>query len=156
MHAAPVDDDADQLSRAFVATIPFVERSGLQVLVAERGRAVCRLPFEGNGNHLGTVYAGALVTLAEFPGGVVTVSTFDVSRVVPLVKGIDVRFRRPARSDVTVEVRLDDDEIARLTGQVEADGKADFTLEAELVDAEGTLVATSRADYQLRMVRPPA
>ena len=151
-----MDDDAQQLSDALVATIPFVERCGLRVLVAERGRAVCLLPAEGNGNHLGTVYAGALVTLAEFPGGVVTVSSFDAERVVPLVKGIDVRFRRPARSDVTVEVRLDDDEIARLSGQVEAAGKADFTLDAELVDADGTVVATSTADYQLRAVRPAA
>ena len=149
-------DDAEQLSQDLVATIPFVERSGLRVLVAERGRAVCLLPFEGNVNHLGTVYAGALVTLAEFPGGVVTVSTFEGARVVPLVKGIDVRFRRPARSDVTVEVRLHDDEVERLEREVEADGKADFTLVAELVDDGGTVVATSTADYQLRAVRPAA
>ena len=37
------------------------------------------MPFKPNRNHLGTMYAGALFTLAEIPGGAVLISAFDMS-----------------------------------------------------------------------------
>lgn len=56
--------------------IPFVRRSGVRVLALEAGRVVCEMPLKGNVNHIGTMYAGALFTLAEFPGGPLMLATF--------------------------------------------------------------------------------
>ena len=126
---------------------PFIERAGLELLHLERGRAVLRIPFEPNINHVGMVYAGALFTVAEVPGGVLFASSFDVSRFYPVVGDLQIRFVRPARTDVTVDARMAEDEIARITADLEANGKAKYVLEQEVVDAEGAVVATTRGTY---------
>lgn len=78
------------------------------------------------------MYAGALFTLAELPGGVVYLSSFDTRRFYPIVKDMQIRFRRPAKTDITVEVHLSDDEVQRIQNEADANGKADFEWECEL------------------------
>ena len=126
---------------------PFVERAGLEVLHVERGRAVLRLPFEPNINHVGMVYAGALFTVAEVPGGVLFASAFDLTRFYPIVGDMKVRFASPARTPVLVDARMAGDEIDRVTAELEAKGKAKWVLTQDVVDEAGTVVATTEATY---------
>jgi len=126
---------------------PFVERAGLELLHVERGRAVLRLPFEPNINHVGMVYAGALFTVAEVPGGTLFASAFDMTRFYPIVGDMKVRFAKPARTSVLVDARMADDEIERVTAALESTGKAKWVLSQELVDESGTVVATTEATY---------
>jgi thioesterase domain-containing protein len=126
---------------------PFIERAGLELLHLERGRAVLRMPFEPNINHVGMIYAGALFTVAEVPGGVLFGSAFDISRFYPVVGDLQIRFVRPARTAVTVDARMTEEEIDRITAELESAGKAKYVLEQEVVDAEGVVVATTRGTY---------
>lgn len=142
--------DAARLTESNWEIIPFLGHTGVVVEHAERGFVRLRMPFEPNVNHVGMMYAGALFTLAEVPGGTIWITTFDPRRVFPVVKNVDIRFRRPATSDVTVEVRMDEAEAARIDHEVETAGKADYGWECELVDATGEVVAVSRNDYQMR------
>jgi acyl-coenzyme A thioesterase PaaI-like protein len=142
--------DADKLTRGNWKTIPFLERTGIVVDHAERGFVRLRMPFEPNVNHVGMMYAGALFTLAEVPGGTMFLTTFDTSRFYPIVKDLQIRFRRPATSDITVDVRLTDDEIARIAAAAEEAGKADYEWDCDLVDAAGEVVARSHNTYQMR------
>lgn len=130
-----------------VTTFPFVERIGLELVHVERGRAVLRLPFEPNINHVGMVYAGALYTLAEVPGGVLFLSTFDMSRFYPIVGEMKIRFAQPALTDVMVDARMSEAEIERVTGDLEATGRSKWVLEQEIIDAVGSVVATTSATY---------
>ena len=130
--------------------IPFVRRSGVRVVALEPGRVVCRMPLRGNVNHIGTMYAGALFTLAEFPGGPLMLATFGMRRFIPIVTELDMRFERAAKTDVTVELRLDADEAQRIEAETLAEGRADFELHGALTDAHGDVVARSRATYQMR------
>jgi acyl-coenzyme A thioesterase PaaI-like protein len=130
-----------------LAPFPFVERVGLELLLSERGRAVIRLPIEPNINHVGTMYAGALFTLAEAPGGALFLSAFDLSRFFPIVGDLNIRFLEPATTSVLVDSRMGDDEIERITWELEATGKAKWVLDQELVDEQGVVVATTRATY---------
>ena len=137
--------------KAFVEKkIPFVERMGLRVLALRRGYVKLSAPYEGNENHIGTLYAGALFTLAEIPGGALFIASFDIDRFYPVVKEMTLRFLKPAITDVTVELSLADGEIARIQAEAEQAGKAEFSLEGEIRDANGDVVATSRGDYQIR------
>lgn len=130
--------------------IPFVRRSGVRVLALEPGRAVCRMPLRGNVNHIGTMYAGALFTLAEFPGGPLMLATFGMRRFIPIVTELDMRFERAAKTDVTIELLLDGEEARRIEEKTIADGRADFDIVGELTDTHGEVVARSRATYQMR------
>jgi acyl-coenzyme A thioesterase PaaI-like protein len=130
--------------------IAFVKRSNLKAEVLEAGFVRLRMPLAGNQNHLGSMYAGALFTLAEIPGGALFITSFDVTRFYPLIKEMQLRFRRPATGDICVEARLSSAAIERLQTEAQALGKADYLLELELTDASGEVVATSRGLYQLR------
>lgn len=132
--------------------IAFVQRSGLTVEHLERGRVVCRMPFAGNGNHIGTMYAGALFTLAEIPGGALFLTSFDSSRFYPVVKALNLKFLRPVKGDVTVEAVLDEARISAIEAEAAAQGKAEFTLSLELRDGSGAVVASSEGIYQIRKI----
>jgi acyl-coenzyme A thioesterase PaaI-like protein len=108
------------------------------------------VPVEGNGNHFGVIYAGVQFTLAEILGGIIALSTFDPAKYFPLVKNVDIKFVSMARSELRAEAELDEETITRVEAEAARQGKADFTLEAIVADADGQTVASTRGLYQLR------
>ncbi|MTI14451.1 YiiD C-terminal domain-containing protein [Sansalvadorimonas verongulae] len=130
--------------------IEFVHRTGLQVLEAKPGYVKCLMPARGNENHMGTMYAGAMFTLAEIPGGVMSLACFELGTYVPILKNMSIRYLKPARGDITFETTLPDEEIARVASDAQENGKADFILTGELKDADGLVVAITEGLYQVR------
>lgn len=142
-------------AKAFIEKpFAFVERIGLRALVMEPRRVKLELPLAGNANHIGSIYAGALFTVAELPGGALFLTTFDVERFFPVLKTMNIRFRRPAFTDVTVEVSLSQAETDRIATEAETRGKAEFILQTEVRDADGQVVAQAEGVYQLRKTGP--
>ena len=146
------DEILEKLKKVLATNIPFVERTGLEILELEKGYVKMKMPFEPNVNHVQMMYAGALYTLAELPGGAIFATSFDAKRFYPIVKDMSIRFRRPAKTDITVEVRLSEEEIARIEAETEANGKCDFAWDVELKDASGEVVALTHNVYQLRKI----
>jgi len=142
----------DGLRKMVEQSIAFVARSGLTAPELRPGRVKCRMPLKGNENHIGTMYAGALFTLAEIPGGALSMTSFDMSRTYPIVKSMDISFLKPAQSDITIEIGLDQAEIQRIQTEAESRGKSEFVLEGELRDQNREIVAISRGIYQLRRI----
>lgn len=130
--------------------IAFVKNAGLEVEQLTTGHVQCRMPFAGNGNHIGTMYAGAMFTLAEIPGGALFLSSFDTAKFFPVVKALNLKFVKPAKTDIRVIATLTASEIERIQQQASTEGKAEFTLTLELKDTAGTVVAISEGLYQLR------
>lgn len=130
--------------------IAFVKRTGLKAEVLEPGHVRLRMPLAGNENHIGSMYAGALFTLAEIPGGALFLTSFDAERFYPIVKSLNLRFLRPATGDIRVEARLQTDDIERLQAEADRHGKADYPLQLQLMADDGSVVAESEATYQLR------
>ncbi|MCU1650100.1 MAG: uncharacterized protein JWQ60_1249 [Pseudonocardia sp.] len=100
------DDLARQFNAIVAQSIPPAEFMRLQVTELRPGYVKGAVPLEGNGNHLGTLYAGAMFGLAEIIGGALAVSSFDISRYYPVVKDLHITFRRPGRTGVTTECTL--------------------------------------------------
>lgn len=145
--------DSNQAMRtAIAAGIPFVGRTGLEIEVLEKGYTKMRMPFAPNVNHVGTMYAGALFTLAEFPGGAIFISSFDTSRFYPIVRDMSIRFRRPVTTDVWVEVRVSEEFVQKVQAEAEANGKADYEWESEIKDANGVVVAIAKSIFQMRKI----
>lgn len=128
-------------------TFPFVERSGLELVEVERGRATLRMPLEGNGNHVDMMYAGALFTLAEVPGGTVFSSFVDMKRFYPLVGEVSIRYTKPVVTDAFVTATLSESEMDRIVNELESNGKTKYVLELELTDDAGAVVATTSGTY---------
>jgi acyl-coenzyme A thioesterase PaaI-like protein len=142
----------EMMNAALGSTIPTARNMGVHVAEARRGFAAATVPVEGNGNHFGVIYAGVQFTVAEILGGIIALSTFDAAKFFPLVKNIDISFVGMARSELRAQASLDDDTIARVEAEAAERGKADFTLEAVVTDADGKTVATTRGLYQLRAI----
>jgi thioesterase domain-containing protein len=144
------DVDPSQFKALVEEGIECVKRMGLKALELAPRRVTLQMPVAGNESHIGTIYAGILFTVAEVPGGALFLTTFDVSRYVPIVKGMEIKFKKPAFTDVTVTVEMSQEEVDRIHRELEEKGKSDFTLNAEVKDANGTVVAESIGNYQIR------
>lgn len=137
-------------AQSLLNQIAFAARCGVTVEALERGYVRMRMPFGPNGNHIGTMYAGAQFTLAELPGGLIALSSFDMSRFFPIVKAMNIEFKRPASGDLITEVRLAEADIQAIEAQARSAGKADYGWLCELKDESGEVVAQSQNLYQLR------
>jgi acyl-coenzyme A thioesterase PaaI-like protein len=130
--------------------IPRAHQMGVHFVEMRPGYVRAELPFEGNGNHFGTIYAGVIFTLAEVLGGAMHWATFDSSTHYPLVRGMSIEFVAPGRGALSASASLDDETIARVKAEAGTDQKAPFELRAEVVGADGIVVATTVGDYQIR------
>jgi acyl-coenzyme A thioesterase PaaI-like protein len=147
------DELVDAMNGSMESTIPTAHQLGIKVVEARRGHAATTVPVEGNGNHFGVIYAGVQFTVAEILGGIIAVSTFDAAKYFPLVRSVDIQFVAMAKTPLRAEATLDEDTISRVTAEADANGKADYTLDAVVTDAEGRVVSTTRGLYQLRAHR---
>ncbi len=130
--------------------IPVAHGMGVTVVEAAPGFAVAEVPVDGNTNHFGSMYAGVLFTVGEILGGVIGLTSFDSSRFYPLVKELTISFLKPATTTVRARAGLDAESVAAIAAEADANGKADFVLEAELTDTDGVVVARTRGTYQIR------
>jgi thioesterase domain-containing protein len=140
---------ADEATAFVHEAVPALARFGLQVQDLQPGRVRLSLPFEGNGNHMGTMYAGALFAIAELPGGLLPLSLVPQG-VVPIMQEFTIRFLSPARGEVYVTAELDPDLVQRLAAQARDTGRAAFTLDLQVTDRAGRVVAATSGHYQLR------
>ncbi|MBI9074253.1 MAG: PaaI family thioesterase [Desulfatibacillum sp.] len=141
----------DNMIKIIEEGIPFVKRTGLKLLKLDKGYVKLSCPIKGNENHIGTMYAGALFTLAEIPGGAICWSSFDLSKFFPIIKEMNISYRKPVTTDAYVEFSLSPEEITRIEDEATSKGKSDFILEGELKDESGQVVALSKGLYQLRL-----
>jgi thioesterase domain-containing protein len=142
--------DTDAMTAMVSTTIPIMGAMGLRVVEVSRGYAAAEIPVEPNVNHFGSMYAGSLFTVAEMLGGVIGLTSFDLPGFIPVVKGLDIKFRRVAKTVVRASASLSEDEISRIEEEARANGKSEFILVAELTDEAGEVVATSEGVYQMR------
>ena len=131
----------------------FVANTGLQALELRPGYAKCLMPLKGNENHISTMNAGALFTLAEITGGALLVASFGVVRYLAVVVEMNIQFVKPADSAVTMEASLDPERISSLQEEALRNGKVRFELVGELKSATDVVVARSRGLYQIRKLQ---
>ena len=136
-----------------IASVPGIERTGLKVLELRDRYAKALMPLnEGNTNHVGIMYAGSLFTLGEFSGGIIHLASMNFTKFIPIVKEVHIRFRRPAMTDITMEVTMTEQEAGRLEAEAEKKGKADYELNMELKDQNGETVAEVNGTWQIRKI----
>ena len=147
-----IDEKYAGVCNMAIASVPGIERTGLQVLELRDRYARALMPLEGNTNHVGIMYAGSLFTLGEFSGGAIHLVSMDFTKFFPIVKEVSIRFRRPAMTDITMEVTMTEQDAKRLEAEAEEKGKADYELKLELKDQNGETVAEVKGVWQIRKI----
>jgi len=127
-----------------------IRRTGIQVIEMRERYAKVLMPLKGNVNHVGMMYAGSLFTVGEISGGIIHGASFDCSRFFPIVTEVTIRFRRPAWTDVTLEVELTREESEKIQREANDKGKANFAMDLEIKDTSGETVALVHGIWQIR------
>jgi len=107
------------------------------------------MPLQGNANHNGIMYAGSLFSLAEAAPGVLILNRFDPAIIAPICASVNIRFRRPAQSDVSLHLNISDKQFEDLENEVMTKGKASIEFTQELLDTQGDVVSIAEVKYVL-------
>jgi thioesterase domain-containing protein len=152
----PADVDpaglATALNALFESRIPAMYQLGIRIVELREGFVAGVAPLAGNLNYQGSMYAGTLFGLGEALGGGVFFANFDLARFTGTVKDMQIRYRRPAMTDVRAETSLDATTIERIKREADTVGKAEFALDAELTNVAGDVVAITHGTYQVRTI----
>jgi acyl-coenzyme A thioesterase PaaI-like protein len=129
-----------------VTELPFNKLLSLQPADAAH---LLRLPAGGQYlNHLGTVHAGALLSLAEASSGEFLLRTIgDAAGIVPVVRRLEAKFRKPANGAVTSTASVAAGAMDELRTALAARGRALISVDVELHDESGAHVLSASVEW---------
>jgi acyl-coenzyme A thioesterase PaaI-like protein len=131
-----------------ITELPFNRHVGIEEAVSGSG-ALLRLPAGGQFlNHVGTVHASALLALAEATSGEFLLRHFGTSDgVIPLVRRMETKFRKPANGAVTSAANASAEDLSRLDSDLKAKGRAAIGVQVELHDESGAHVLSATVEW---------
>lgn len=109
-------------------------------------------------NHLGTMHAAAQFSLAEAASAECLQRHFGaaVGQVFAVVRGVEVKYRKPAAGDLLAFGSPDENTCAHLGNELAARGRFSAVILIDLKDRAGTLTFHGKFDWFLSRVPPPA
>ncbi len=130
-----------------VTELPFNRLLNLQT--ADDASKLLRLPAGGQYlNHLGTVHASALLALAEASSGEFLLRTLGgANGLVPVVRRLEAKFRKPANGAVTSTASVADGALDELRTSLTGKGRALIAVNVELHDESGTHALSATVEW---------
>jgi acyl-coenzyme A thioesterase PaaI-like protein len=148
--------DLEVLKSAITDTIPWVKMSGLCMEIFEEGHVKLCVPAKNHMNHVGIVYAGTHFMLMEVAGAALFLATYGIERFLPINKGMNIRFLKPAFTDILCELRIERDEARKKLKPIEEKGRGEWILDMTVSDTRGVIVSTSTCTYYLIPSQDPS
>jgi len=145
-----ISDEYKDIISYLEKAIKIIEKMGVRILDFKKQSIKVMLPKEPNVNHVGTVYAGSLFSLADFAGGGLFYSAFDLRKYYPLLKEVTITFKRPATTDITVVTSMTSEYVEGIKKIADETGKADWALDLELKDEQGNICCIVHCTFQMR------
>ena len=132
-----------------VTELPFNRFIGIET-AAEAPRLL-RLPAGGHYlNHLGTVHASAQLALAEASSGEFLLRALGTeSGVIPVVRRMESKFRKPAHGGISSTVSTPPEAITHMTSELAARGRAIISVTVELYDDSGAHTMSATVEWFL-------
>ena len=134
-----------------VMEIPFVNSVGIR-----RGDdGVITLPFTGYvHNHLQTVHAAAQYALAETASGDTLLALFPdlAGEVVPVLRDSQLKFKRPASSDICAYASVSEESVERFREQLDKKGRSMITIEVQIRDCENVITCSGSFNWFVQRI----
>jgi acyl-coenzyme A thioesterase PaaI-like protein len=130
-----------------VIELPFNQFIGLQP--SPDANALLQVPAGAHYlNHLGTVHASAQLALAEATSGEFLLKQLgSIEGIVPVVRRLEARFRKPANGVVAANASVEDEALSRLIEELKAKGRALITVKIELHDESGAHTLSASVEW---------
>jgi acyl-coenzyme A thioesterase PaaI-like protein len=133
--------------------VPFAAHAKVEALAAPPGIGRARIPDAPElTNHIASVHAGALFTVAESASGAAMMAGFGdlvAGGVRPLVRRSEIRYLRIARGVIVAEA-TPAEPVEAIRARLAETGRADFEVKVALTDAAGERVAEMDVTWNLR------
>ncbi len=109
-------------------------------------------------NHLGTMHAAAQFALAEAASAECLQRHFGahVGEVFAVVRGVDLKYRKPATGDLFAWGTPDAGTLATLVSELATRGRAVAVILIDLKDRGGTLTLHAKFEWFVSRLPPPA
>lgn len=141
----------DALRAQLSAVVPFAAHVGVALGEIGPGQASATLEqSRSTSNHIATMHAGALFTLAEAASGAAMAGLFleRLASLRPVAASATIDFARPAKGTITARAAVDGEKAALLAA-LDAEGKVRFAVKVSIEDAEGREVARMSVDWHV-------
>jgi uncharacterized protein (TIGR00369 family) len=148
-----MDIDFDAIAKGMAMAVPYIGHMGIEVTELSEGAATAVLPDRPElHNHVGSQHAGALFGVAETASGAAFVGAFAerMGDVTPLARSAEIAYVKVARGQVEAKAQLGVP-AADAHAALDADGRVDFSVQVELTDSDGDVVATATVDWNVRL-----
>ncbi|HEX4753447.1 MAG TPA: DUF4442 domain-containing protein [Solirubrobacterales bacterium] len=148
--------DLDAIAKGMALAVPYIGHMGIEVTAMSEGEATALLPDRPElHNHVGSQHAGALFGVAETASGAAFVGAFAarMGDLTPLARSAEIAYSKVARGPIEAKAKLGVP-AAEALATLDADGRVDFSVEVEMTDAEGLVVATATVDWNVRLKDP--
>ncbi len=106
-----------------------------------------------NRNYVGTHFGGSLYALCDPFFMLILFEALGPGYIV-WDKAATIRFRRPGRGTVRARFEITPERVAEIRAAADRDGKTEPTFQAEVIDAEGQLIAEVEKLLYVRRVSP--
>lgn len=141
----------DALKAQLSAVVPFAAYVGVEIREVAAGKATTALDqSRDTSNHIATMHAGALFTLAEAASGAAMAGLFleRLAGLRPVAASSTIDFVKPAKGAIQAHAEVDA-EPAQLFAALDAEGKVRFPIKVRMEDAEGREVARMSVDWHV-------
>ena len=131
-----------------VTQLPFNRLIGLEPAAPDSGFLVSLPAGPQYANHLGTVHAVALLAVAEAGAGAFLAQYAPAAAgLVPVVRRLEAKFRRPATGRVSARCAVPPAEVAGWLEDLRARGRVSAVVPIEVVDAAGLVVLSATVEW---------
>jgi acyl-coenzyme A thioesterase PaaI-like protein len=131
-----------------ITKIPFNRDLGM--IESDRSDAIFMFPAHARyHNHLGTVHAAVLFTLAEATSGEFLQRHFTMfsTPVAAVVRRSEVKYRRPAVTAIHSRAKADPASLELVVDQLARRGRAGIAVEVDIVDEDDRVVMTATFEW---------
>ena len=108
-----------------ILELPFNQHVGLSLIMEEGEEVLSLEPQDCHLNHLGTVHAAALYSLAEAASGHALLKQLELnsSAVIPVLRSSTMKYRRPANRALLALATIDEEKVSEFDAQLNARGR---------------------------------
>ena len=150
--------DFDSLRAQFAAAVPFARHAGVEIVEIADGFARTQLTqSEQLSNHIGTLHAGAIFTLAETASGAAMLGAFaDVATVIrPLATEARISYLKLGRGTIRAQARTSVAGAA-LREDLRVHGLVAFEVTVDVLDERDREIAQVSVQWRVTMPKVTA
>lgn len=145
----------DMIKQHLDAAVPFARHVGVELLEIGDGTASAALEQrEEVSNHIQSMHAGAMFTLAEAASGAALAGAFGpaILQLRPVAKTADIAFRKVALGRLIAQAHATETG-DRLMATIEEAGKVAFDVKVDVRDAAGDTVVEMTVNWYVSKQR---